>query len=163
MVSSDRVKEDNNFEGLSLAHKLVQRVTDAIEKLSLNTIPSSFMEFINDFVKLAVYPKSAVEMAVRALAPIAPHISEELWVLLGNSPGVQKSGWPSVLPEYLEGQTVTIVVQVNGKLRARLDIMKDASKEEVLALARESASKYLEGCEVKKAIFVPARLVNFVV
>lgn len=163
MVSSDRVKEDNNFEGLSLAHKLVQRVTDAIEKLSLNTIPSSFMEFINDFVKLAVYPKSAVEMAVRVLAPIAPHISEELWVLLGNSPGVQKSGWPSVLPEYLEGQTVTIVVQVNGKLRARLDIMKDASKEEVLALARESASKYLEGCEVKKAIFVPARLVNFVV
>ena len=121
------------------------------------------MEFINEFVKLPVYPKNAVEMAVRALAPIAPHISEELWVLLGNASGVEKAGWPKALPEYLEGQIVTIVVQVNGKLRARLDISKDAIEEEVVALAKEAVSKYLEGGVVRKTIFVLNRLVNFVI
>ena len=163
MATSPRVGDEELFEGMSLAHKLVQRVTDDIEKLSLNTITSSFMEFINEFVKLPSYPKRAVEMAVQALAPIAPHVSEELWVLLGNAPGIAKAGWPKVLPEYLEKQEVTMVVQVNGKLRARLDVPKDAKEEEVLPLAKEAASKYLEGIEVRKTVFVPNRLVNFVI
>ncbi|MBQ8498354.1 leucine--tRNA ligase [Chlamydia sp.] len=163
IVTSSQVKEEESFEALSLAHKLVKQVTDDIEKLSLNTIPSSFMEFINEFVKLPVYSKCAVEMVVRVLAPIAPHISEELWVYLGNPPGIEQAGWPKALPEYLEGHTVTIVIQVNGKLRARLDVGKNANQEDVLMLAREAVSKYLEGREIRKAVFVPNRLVNFVV
>ncbi|EPP37147.1 anticodon-binding domain of tRNA family protein [Chlamydia psittaci 84-8471/1] len=149
-------------KGMALAHKLVHRVGEDIEKMSLNTIPSSFMEFINEFTKLDTYPKSALAMVVRALAPIAPHISEELWTILGYAPGIDKAEWPEVDPKYLEDASVTFVIQVNGKLRARLDIDKNTSQEDILSAARESVAKYLEDKEIKKEVFVPNRLVNFV-
>ncbi|BAE81163.1 leucyl tRNA synthetase [Chlamydia felis Fe/C-56] len=162
LVTSSLVQDIDDPKGMYLAHRLVHRVGEDIEKMSLNTIPSSFMEFINEFVKLDIYPKSALAMVVRALAPIAPHISEELWTILGNAPGIDQAGWPEVDPKYLEDTSVTFVIQVNGKLRARLDISKNAAREEVLSLAREAVSRYLEDKEVKKEIFVPNRLVNFV-
>ncbi|SGA33429.1 leucyl-tRNA synthetase [Chlamydia abortus] len=120
------------------------------------------MEFINEFAKLDTYSKSALSMVVRALAPIAPHISEELWTVLGYAPGIDNAGWPEVDPKYLEDTSVTFVIQVNGKLRARLDMDKNTSQEDILSAARESVAKYLEDKEIKKEVFVPNRLVNFV-
>lgn len=163
LVTSPEVQDCDDDQGLSLAHKLVFKVTQDIERLSLNTIVSSFMEFLNDYIKLPVYSKKALMMAVQALAPIAPHVSEELWVFLGNAPGVEKAGWPKVEGAYLEDKLCTVVVQVNGKLRARLEIEKDASKEAVLVLARHAAEKYLSGADIKKEVFVPNKLVNFVI
>ena len=120
------------------------------------------MEFLNAFGKLPVYSKEALRMAVRVLAPIAPHISEELWVHLGYAPGIDSVSWPEVDPKYLEKTVVTFVIQINGKLRARLDLDKDTPKEHVMHLAKKSVAKYLENKEIKKEIFVPNRLVNFV-
>ncbi len=162
LVTSSAVQDVDDPKGMALAHRLVHRVGEDIEKMSLNTIPSSFMEFINEFTKLDTYPKSALAMVVRALAPIAPHISEELWTILGYAPGIDKAGWPEVDPKYLEDASVTFVIQVNGKLRARLDIDKNTSQEDILSAARESVAKYLEDKEIKKEVFVPNRLVNFV-
>ncbi|MEF9497039.1 leucine--tRNA ligase [Chlamydia sp. 04-14] len=162
IATSSSVQDIEDPKGMALAHRLVHRVSEDIEKMSLNTIPSSFMEFINEFVKLDIYPKSALAMVVQALAPIAPHISEELWIVLGYAPGIDAAGWPKVDPKYLEDASVTFVIQVNGKLRARLDIDKSTSKEDVLSLAKKAVAKYLEDKEVKKEVFVPNRLVNFV-
>ncbi|SYX09081.1 Leucine--tRNA ligase,leucyl-tRNA synthetase,Leucyl-tRNA synthetase,leucine--tRNA ligase,tRNA synthetases class I (I, L, M and V) [Chlamydia poikilotherma] len=162
MATSSLVQDIDDPKGIALAHRLVHRVSEDIEKMSLNTIPSSFMEFINEFVKLNIYPKAALAMVVQALAPIAPHISEELWTVLGYAPGIDTAGWPKVDLKYLEDTSVTFVIQVNGKLRARLDIDKSTSKENVLSLAKEAVAKYLEDKEIKQEVFVPNRLVNFV-
>ncbi|AQT77228.1 leucine--tRNA ligase [Chlamydia gallinacea] len=162
LVTSSSVKDVDDPQGCALAHRLVYSVSHDIETLSLNTIPSSFMEFLNAFGKLPVYSKEALRMAVRVLAPIAPHISEELWVHLGYAPGIDSVSWPEVDPKYLEKTVVTFVIQINGKLRARLDLDKDTPKEHVMHLAKKSVAKYLENKEIKKEIFVPNRLVNFV-
>ncbi|EPP37326.1 Leucine--tRNA ligase [Chlamydia avium] len=163
LVTSPSVQEVDDPKGYSLAHQLVHSVSNDIESMSLNTIPSSFMEFLNEFGKLPVYPKGALSMVVRVLAPIAPHISEELWVHLGYSPGIADAGWPEVDPKYLEKSIVTFVIQVNGKLRARLDLDKTASQEQIVSLAKKAVAKYLENKEIKKEIFIPNRLVNFVI
>ncbi|SPN73314.1 Leucine--tRNA ligase,leucyl-tRNA synthetase,Leucyl-tRNA synthetase,leucine--tRNA ligase,tRNA synthetases class I (I, L, M and V) [Chlamydia serpentis] len=162
LVTSSKVKDIEDHEGFALAHRLVHRITECIEKISLNTIPSSFMEFLNDFSRLPIYAKGALAMAVRVLAPIAPHISEELWVALGNSPGIDQTNWPRVEERYLVSETVTLVVQVNGKLRGRMQINKGTAEKDVLALSRDLVVKYLEDAQVKKEIYVPNKLVNFV-
>ncbi|ACZ33138.1 leucyl-tRNA synthetase [Chlamydia pneumoniae LPCoLN] len=162
LVTSSEVQDIEDRDGLVLAHKLVFRITEHIEKMSLNTIPSSFMEFLNDFSKLPVYSKHALSMAVRVLEPIAPHISEELWVILGNPPGIDQAAWPQIDESYLVAQTVTFVVQVNGKLRGRIEVAKEAPKEEVLSLSRSVVAKYLENAQIRKEIYVPNKLVNFV-
>lgn len=163
MATSTLVQDVDDEEGLALVHRLVSRVTESIEKMSLNTIPSSFMEFFNCFVKLPVYSRKALMMAVQVLAPIAPHISEELWSCLGGTEGVVEAGWPEADFRYLKESIVTIVVQVNGKLRARLTVDEGLSKEVVLALAKESVAKHLGAAIIRKEVFVPGRLVNFVV
>ncbi|AGW38996.1 leucine--tRNA ligase [Chlamydia pecorum] len=163
LVTSSKVQDVDDHQGLALAYKLVHRVTEDIEKLSLNTIPSNFMEFLNHFLKLPVYSKAALALAVRVLAPIAPHISEELWVYLGNDAGIDRALWPQTEERYLQDSLVTMVVQVNGKLRGCLKLDKDLPKDEVLLLARKAVDKYLQDVLIKKEIFVPNKLVNFVV
>ncbi|WP_100933961.1 leucine--tRNA ligase [Candidatus Chlamydia corallus] len=162
LVTSSDVQDIEDREGLVLAHKLVFQITEHIEKMSLNTIPSSFMEFLNDFSKLSVYSKGALSMAVRVLEPIAPHISEELWVFLGNPPGINQAEWPQIDENYLVAETVVFIVQVNGKLRGRLEIAKEAPKEKILALSRDLVAKYLKNSQIRKEIYVPNKLVNFV-
>ncbi|WP_201456995.1 leucine--tRNA ligase [Chlamydia sp. 17-3921] len=163
LVTSSKVQDVDDREGLVLAYRLVYRVTEDIEKLSLNTIPSTFMEFLNNFLKLPVYSKAALTLAVRVLAPIAPHISEELWLYLGHKAGIDRVAWPVVEEQYLTANRVTVVIQVNGKLRGRLDLNKDLPKDQVLLLARNAVVKYLEGVQIKKEIFVPNKLINFVI
>ncbi|ANH78937.1 leucine--tRNA ligase [Candidatus Chlamydia sanziniae] len=162
LVSSESVQDIEDDAGLCLAHRLVHRVTGCIENISLNTIPSFFMEFLNDFSKLSIYSKSALTLAVRVLAPIAPHISEELWVFLGHAPGIDRVVWPEADEKYLVSQTITLVIQVNGKLRGRLEITKDTPKDRVLTLSREIVAKYIGSAQIKKEIFLPNKLVNFV-
>lgn len=163
LVTSPLVQDVQDQEGLTLAHRLVHCVTQDLESMALNTIPSSFMEFLNHFIKLPVYSKEALRMAVIVLAPIAPHISEELWVLLGNEPGIDAAPWPKADSKYLEDSSITVIVQVNGKLRARIEVCKDVPKDQLLVLARQAVEKHLVDVVVKKEIVVPNRLVNFVI
>ncbi len=99
------------------------------------------------------------------LAPMAPHIAEEVWELLGHAESALTAAWPAWDDELAADEVVTVVVQVNGKLRDRLEVAVDAEKDDVLAQARaaENAARFLEGKQVVKEIFVPGKLVNFVV
>jgi leucyl-tRNA synthetase len=164
MAVSDKVVEEESREGLKLAHKLVHAVGDAIDRFLLNTTVSTLMEFLNDFTKLSKYPKKAVKMAVQVLAPLAPHLAEELWEHLGEKPSVTHAPWPKFDPRYLVEESVVYVVQINGKVRGRYRLPKQATEQYVLERAQSDPAiqKYLEG-EIKKIVFVPGKILNLVV
>lgn len=155
------------------AHKTVKKVTDDIENEKFNTAISSMMEAVNAYYKLkeaSPIVKSsewtfAIESLLTVLAPFAPHIAEELWSQLGHEQTVHVDNWPHWNDDYLVQDEITVVVQVNGKLRAKLTLAKDADAEAVKqqALAHEAVQKHLEGKEPKKVIYVPGRLVNIVI
>jgi leucyl-tRNA synthetase len=107
-----------------------------------------------------------VEPLVTLVAPFAPHLAEELWVRLGNEESIfERANWPGFDPEKAAEETVKIAVQVNGKLRGTVESPADAPQEEVEALARgqDNVTRYLEGVTVRRVVYVPNRLLNFVV
>ncbi len=164
LATSDRLTDEVSEEALRLGHRLVRDVARDIENLHFNTAIAKMMSFVNDFTKLAAYPRMVVSMAVQCLAPFAPHIGEELWELLGHSNSLLTAPFPEPDPQYLVDESVTYIVQVNGKLRGRFDLPKDQDETTIVSLAKEDEriSKHLEGT-IRKVIFVPNRLLNFVV
>ena len=151
-------------------NQTIKKVTGDIEGLRFNTAIAALMELLNalyDFRKgnepNAVY-KSAVLSYLQLLAPFAPHIAEELWHRFYEN-SVFDARWPDYDESALAADTITLVVQVNGKVRARLEVPADISKEEALELAKEQENvrRYLEGKELVKEIYVPGKLVNLVV
>jgi leucyl-tRNA synthetase len=162
-------------EAWRLAHRALERATYAIEKdLAFNTAIALTMEWVNavrrvgepaewsdaDFPSLA----AAVRLAAQWMAPLAPHLGEELWHRTGGSGSVFRSAWPEVDPEALRKETVEIPVQVNGKLRSRLYLSPDASKDEMerAALADEKVREHMAGASPRRVVIVPGRLVNVV-
>lgn len=145
-------------------HQTVKKVTEDFETLNFNTAISQLMVFINDCYKADKINKSYIEGFVKMLAPIAPHLGEELWSILGHESTITYQPWPSYDEQLLEGDMVEIVVQVNGKVRAKLEISKNATKEEMeqIALDNENIKGAIEGKEIKKVIAVPQKLVNIV-
>lgn len=143
-------------------HQTVKKVTEDFESLNFNTAISQLMVFINDCYKAEKINQSYIEGFVKMLAPIAPHIGEELWSILGHEGTITYQPWPSYDAELLEGDVVEIVVQVNGKVRAKLEIPKNASKEEMEQFAFENVQQAIEGKDIKKVIAVPQKLVNIV-
>jgi len=118
----------------------------------------------DDKAALAVI-REAVETVVVLLAPIVPHITEELWELMGNKGALTAVPWPSYDPGLASEEELTIVVQVNGKLRSRITVSADESEDKIkeMALADEKTQKFLEGVKIVKVITVPKKLVNIVV
>lgn len=157
-----------------IMHKAIKKVSTDLETLNFNTAIAALMEAINDLYKLkttvpytAAYDdwRWAIETFAQLLAPFAPHITEEIWSQLGHDDSIHTSEWPHHDEQYLVSDTVTIVVQVNGKVRAQMQVAKDADKDAILAQARAEGNvqPYLDGKDIKKEIFVPGKLVNFVV
>lgn len=153
-------------------HKTVKKVTGDIERdLHFNTAIAAIMEFVNYLQKVAPQSglsssfKEALKTLVILLSPFVPHFSEELGSVLGIEGGVTVHPWPAYDESVLQQQKMTIVVQVNGKLRAQMSVPTDAVEEEIKNQAREQPKviAHLEGKEIVKAIYVPGRLVNFVV
>ena len=109
--------------------------------------------------------KEVKEAVVKLLAPFTPHICEEMWEILGHKESIFKSSWPKYSPEAIKSDKVTIVVQVNGKLRSKLEVNSQAKEEEVksLVLNDEKIKKFINNEEIKNFIFVPGKLVNIVV
>ena len=107
----------------------------------------------------------AIEKNILLLAPFAPHMSEELWQQFGHDDSIHKDSWPTWDKELVKEDLITVVVQVNGKLRAELILSADASKEELITAAAtdEKVNSYIKGKEIRKTIVVPGRLINFVV
>jgi len=165
MAISDKVVHEEGEEALKLGHRLVYGVARDIESLQFNTAIAKMMEFLNDLTKLSLYPRRVVKMAVQVLAPFAPHLAEEIWESLGCEEVLSEAPFPIAEEKYLYDEIMTYVVQINGKLRGRLELPKDQSKEEVLKAARSLShvASFLQGKEIDKVIFVPNKLLNLVI
>lgn len=155
---------DNDAGMAPLVHQTVARASQAIEKMHFNSAIAALMEFTNQALKKPIQKKQK-ELLIRALAPLAPHLAEEVWELLGHKKSVFLEAWPKADPRYLKTETVTYAIQVNGKLRGTVDLDREVSKEKALESARKVANvrKYLEQGDVRKEIFVPGRIIGFVV
>ena len=148
-----------------LRHATVAAVTEDIENLRFNTAISRMMEFVNVMNQRDVRPRSVMGDFIKLLAPFAPHLGEELWHRLGHADTIAFESWPTFDPSLLQEDTVTVPVQVNGKVRARLEVSKDLEEDAVVALAREdpAVQKHLADKELRKIIYRPGRMLNLVV
>lgn len=164
MATSDKVSEEETPEAMRLGARLVHHVEKAIEQLQFNVAIARMMEFMNEFTKLPSYPKAVVKMATQALMPFAPHLAEEIWELLRFGGSLSYAPYPVAEARYLEDETVTYVVQVNGKVRGRFDLPKDQPKEVILSAAKDhpQIAKYLIDVELVNVIFVPNKIINLV-
>ncbi|MDE6352765.1 MAG: leucine--tRNA ligase, partial [Muribaculaceae bacterium] len=152
-------------ESLKSIHKLIKKVGNDIENFSYNTSVSAFMIALNELTQQKCTSKSVWESFLIVLAPFAPHISEELWHVLGNKGSIFDAAWPQYNEEYLKESTVKMAVSFNGKARFTIEVPADMSKEDVekVALSDEAAAKWIDGKAVKKVIVVPGKIVNVVV
>ncbi len=146
-------------------HKTVKKVTSDTETLQMNTAIAQMMIFVNDATTAKTLPREIISAFLRLLSPYAPHICEELWQRLGEEELIAHAEWPSWDSELVKDETITVVVQVNGKKRDELLVARDTEKEKLerLALASENAQRFMDGKEPKRVIVVPGRLVNIVV
>ncbi|MCX2727490.1 leucine--tRNA ligase [Thermomicrobium sp. 4228-Ro] len=171
-ISVDTEDDDQARALRRLVHRTIKQVTDDFETFSFNTAIARLMELVNELSRLRETPvvrmpvwREALETLVLLLAPGAPHIAEELWERLGKPYSVHLQAWPSYDPELAAEGTVELVVQVNGRVRDRLVVPVDISEDEAVARARatERVQSYLAGKRIERVIYVPGRLVNFVV
>ncbi|GAB1807209.1 leucine--tRNA ligase [Priestia megaterium] len=161
---SSKVQESNDITLERVYHQTVKKVTEDYEGLRFNTGISQLMVFINDAYKVDVLPKQYVEGFVKLLAPICPHTTEELWSKLGHEDTISYEAWPAFDEAKLVDDEVEIVVQINGKVRAKVNVPAEASREELqdIAMANEDVQEFIEGKTVRKVIAVPGKLVNIV-
>ncbi|MFT8870775.1 MAG: leucine--tRNA ligase [Sporolactobacillus sp.] len=147
-----------------LYHQTVKKVTEDFEALHFNTGIAQMMAFTNEAYKQEHIPYVFATGFVQLLSPVAPHVCEELWQLLGHNESIEKSVWPSYDPAKIIEQQIEVIVQINGKIRARLTVDKGTSGEVLQACALKEANiaRQLEGKTVKKMIVVPDKLVNIV-
>jgi leucyl-tRNA synthetase len=148
-----------------LTAETIQGVTDDLEALRFNTAIAKLMVWVRDVAKDGTPERAGGEAFVRLLAPLAPHLAEELWERLGHGESIAWAPWPVADPRLLETRTVTLAVQVNGKRRDEIQVPADADEAAVraAALASENVRRHLDGRTPRKVIVVPGRLVNLVV
>jgi len=156
---------DPSDEILRLLHRTIDRVTGDMERMSFNTAIAALIEFNNALVSLDEIPRAVAEPFVLMLAPMAPHMAEELWQRMGHSETLAHAPWPVADERYLKENRVKVAVQVNGKMRATIMVAADADKDAVLDAARhqENVARHLDGKTMRREIYVPGRIVNFVV
>lgn len=173
-IDSDEtsIDKDTEKEILKIANCLAKKVTTDIEDEKFNTSISSMMEAVNSYYKLKNKNISktpawtfAIESLLQVLAPFAPHITEELWHQVGHEDTIHVDHWPSWDDDYLVSDEITVVVQVNGKLRTKLQVNKDISKEEIekMALEQTNVKAFLTNKKPTRIIYVPGKLLNIVV
>ncbi len=151
-------------------NKTVKRVTNDIRRLSFNTAISGMMEYVNELYKLKAAGvagnewRASLEALVQMIAPFAPHMAEELWQQLGHDTLIHETMWPEWDDALTQDSTMTVIVQVNGKLRAKLEVAADISEDAIkeLALENENVGKFVAG-EPKKIIYIPKKLVSIVI
>jgi len=162
---SDRITEDTpNDETNKLLHQTIKKIGADVENLRFNTAISQMMIFTNHLITLETIPKSVLETFVKLVSPFIPHIAEELWEIMGHDETITYEPWPEYDETLAKENLISIAVQINGKLRANIEISADAEKEDILLSAKDNdrIKAYLDGKEIIKEIFVPGRLVNFV-
>jgi leucyl-tRNA synthetase len=165
-----QLKAERELERLS--HQTVRKVTQDLERLRLNTMIAALMEFTNYLTKVkeegavsATAWELAVDNLMLLLAPTAPHLTEELWQRTGHQYSIHNQEWPGWNEELAREEEITLVVQVNGKLRDRITVSASVTEDEAkkLALESERVRPHIEGKQVAQVVYVPGRLVNLVV
>ena len=149
-----------------LMHKTIKKVTEDTSTLNFNTAISQMMVFVNEMNKESEVPYVCLETLTLLLSPYTPHLAEELWsTILGHQPSVSKAPWPKYDEEKTKDDEIEVVVQINGKVRAKMKVGREISKDDMLALAKtdENVKKWTDGKTVVKEIVVPGKLVNIVV
>ena len=153
-------------------HQTLRRVTRDFEQFEFNTIVSSLMELLNEMYKAREAGaagsdewKEAQEIYVKMMAPVTPHIAEELWSQFGKPYSIHQQSWPQVDEAAAKEDVIELPVQINGKVRDRINVPAEATEEEVraAALGSENVQKFLEGKEPRKVIVVKGKLVSLVV
>ncbi len=160
VVDAEPTKEE-----LKALHKTIKKVNEDIESFSFNTSVSSFMICVNELSDLKCHKKAILEQLLVILSPYAPHVTEELWQVLGHTDSITAQQFPTFNAKHLVEDSFEYPIQINGKVRATLNFPADMSKEEIekLVLENELVVKWLEGASPKKIIVVPKRIVNVVI
>ena len=160
----ENLTDDNDGALTKVYHQTVKKVTNDFENLAFNTAISQMMIFVNEVYKNGKCPKEYAEGLIKLLSPITPHLGEEIWSLLGHDKTIAYESWPTYDEAHLVENTVEIVVQINGKLKAKLNVAVGAPQDEVIAmaLADEKVKEAVEGKNIIKQIYVPNKLVNIV-
>ena len=162
-VESDKIKDEENKNLEREYHYTVKKVTNDYESMSFNTAIAQMMIFINQAYKENVLPKKYAEGFLQLLNPVAPHITEELWNKLGHNESIAYEPWPTYDEEKTKCNTINLPIQINGKLRATIDIPVDEDESKIKELAHEAVKEKLEGKTIVKEIYVKNRIYNIVV
>ena len=161
-----RVTDDAPTEAIDRkVHATVKRVTESMEAMQFNVAIAAMIELNNELVKLDAPPRFAVETLVQLLGPIAPHVAEEIWSKLGHEQYIADADWPTWDDAKLVEDTVEMPVQVNGKLRAKINVPADADQDAIESFAKEdeNVQAHLDGKTIRKVIVIKGRLINIVV
>lgn len=150
---------------LSLLHKTIFKVTDDIENLRFNTAISQMMIFVNEIIKLPVKPRSVMQTFLHLLNPFAPHLTEQIWNLLGNAQSLAYTDWPTYDPDLIIDELVTLAVQINGKVRGTFDIARDSADQDCIesAMQLENVKRYIENLTIVKTVVIRNKIVSIVV
>ncbi|WP_323067376.1 leucine--tRNA ligase [Limosilactobacillus reuteri] len=160
----DRVSTFNDGKLTKVYNQTVKKVTEDYERMHFNTAISQLMVFVNEAYKVDDLPVEYMKGFVKMIAPIMPHMAEELWSQFGESDTITYQPWPTYDPKALVEDEVEMIVQANGKVRAKIKMAKDTDRDEAqqLALANEHVKKFTDGKDIKKVIVVPNKIVNIV-
>ncbi len=161
LVVDDSAADEATLRAL---HQTIAKVGEDVEGLRFNTAIAAMMEYANHLTKHQIRSRAAIEPLVLMIAPFAPHLGEELWQRLGHGDSLAYAPFPAFDPALAKEDTMTYAVQVNGKVRGQIELPVDAQKDAALAAAKalENVARHLEGKTLRKEIFVPRRLINFV-
>ena len=165
LYESGKIKDLENKNLEKVYHQTVKKVTNDFETLNFNTAISQMMIFINAVYKEEVFPKEFALGFVKLLNPVAPHMTEELWSMLGNNNTIAYESWPTYDEEKIQDETYEMVVQINGKVRGKISVNSNTTEEEMksLALTIDNVLKFIEGKEIVKVVTIPKKLVSIVV
>ena len=165
LYESGKIKDEENKNLEKVYHQTVKKVSEDFESLGFNTAISQMMIFINAVYKEEVFPKEYAEGFVKLLNPVAPHIGEELWEMLGHTGTIAFEAWPTYDESKLSDDEKEIAVQVNGRVRATIKIAVDEAEDSIKAkaLEEENVKRHMEGKEVVKVIVIKGKIVNIVV
>ena len=154
-----------SLEQEQILHYTIKKVSDDIEELHFNTAVSQMMIFVNEFTKYEIKPREAMEKFILCLSPFAPHIAEELWQILGHNDSIVLRNFPEFDELKAAKKQIEFVVQVQSRIRAKLYVAPGLEQEEIqqMALKDDKVQKFIEGKTIKKVIFVPNKLINFIV
>jgi leucyl-tRNA synthetase len=158
-------RQEPQNEAKRAQHQTIKRVTEEIAALKYNTTVAALMEYLNTLeARQQQVTRAELQTLLILLAPFAPFLAEELWERMGNTFSIHKAAWPGYNPAALHTENIMLIVQVNGRVRDRIEVNHDTSEEEIQreALASDKVQRFIDKQQIQRVVYVPGRLVNIV-